>query len=180
MSNPHLVVMSPIKLCLLGAGLSGLTFQIPFILALPKLFSLVAIFDIFPEIAREKVASRFGITPKIYATFEDVLTDREIELVIISTPNGTHYEYTKRSLEAGKHVLVEKPAAPVASQARELGELAKSRNLVLCANQNRRWDSDFLALKRLLNQPSTAEISLGDVFELQIQCVYLRPIPTHK
>lgn len=161
--------MAPIKTCVLGTGLSGLTFQVPFILALPDLFSLYAVLERNPSSEGGKVKDRFGILTKIYRNFEDVLADDEIELIIVSTPNATHFEFAKRSLEAGKHVLVEKPVASSLSEARELGDLAKSKNLVLYAYQNRRWDSDFLALKRLLNEPASSPVSLGDLVEFETQ-----------
>ena len=66
---------------------------------------------------------------------------------------------------------MDKPAVPTAAEARELGELAQSRNLVLYAYQNRRWDSDFLALKRLLAQPVSSDVHLGELIELESQCV---------
>ncbi|OCB84537.1 NAD-binding protein [Sanghuangporus baumii] len=159
--------MAPIKTCVLGTGLSGLTFHIPFILALPDLFTLYAVLERNPKTEGGRVKERFGVTIKIHRTFEDVLADNEIELVIVGTPNATHYEFSKRSLEAGKHVLVEKPVSVTATEARELGESAKSKGLVLYAYQNRRWDSDFLALKKLLSQPADADITLGDLVEFE-------------
>lgn len=161
--------MAPIKTCVLGTGLSGLTFQVPFILALPDLFSLYAVLERNPSSEGGKVKDRFGILTKIYRNFEDVLADDEIELIIVSTPNATHFEFAKRSLEAGKHVLVEKPVASSLAEVRELGDLAKSKNLVLYAYQNRRWDSDFLALKRLLNELASSPVSLGDLVEFETQ-----------
>ena len=66
---------------------------------------------------------------------------------------------------------MDKPAVPTAAEARELGELAQSKNLVLYAYQNRRWDSDFLALKRLLAEPVSSDVHLGELIELESQCV---------
>ncbi|KAL5488233.1 hypothetical protein ACEPAI_6341 [Sanghuangporus weigelae] len=159
--------MAPIKTCVLGTGLSALTFHIPFILALPNLFSLHAVLELNPKTEGGAVKERFGVTTKIHRTFEDVLADKEVELVTVNTPNATHYEFAKRSLEAGKHVLVEKPVCVTAAEARDLGKLAKSKGLVLYAYQNRRWDSDFLALKKLLSQPADADITLGDLVEFE-------------
>jgi predicted dehydrogenase len=66
-------------------------------------------------------------------------------------------------------VLVDKPVTSTAEEAKELGELAKSKNLVLYPFQNRRWDSDFMALRRLLSQPPQATQSLGDLVEFESQ-----------
>lgn len=123
--------------------------------------------------------------------------------VIITSPNETHYPFAKAALEAGKHVLVDKPVTPTASEAKELGELAKSKDLVLYAFQNRRyglafslslstailtpsfpprWDSDFLALKKLLDLPQSSAQSLGNVVDFESQCVHHAPVncrPAH-
>jgi predicted dehydrogenase len=163
--------MAPIKTCVLGSGLSGMTFQIPFVLALSDLFTLHAVLERSASTEGGRVKERFGIIPKIHKTLDDVLADDDVELVIISTPNATHFEYAKLSLEAGKHVLVEKPVAPTVSEAKILGEIAKSKKLVLYAFQNRRWDSDFLALKSLLSQPSNSNLSIGDLVEFETQQV---------
>lgn len=98
---------APIKTCVLGVGLSGLTFHVPFVLALPELFTLHAVLERRPEGPGGKLAARFGPEAaqgvKIYNTIEQVLADPEIELVIVGTPNETHYDYAKRAIEAGKH-----------------------------------------------------------------------------
>ncbi|KAJ7742463.1 hypothetical protein DFH07DRAFT_836550 [Mycena maculata] len=159
--------MAPIKTCVLGVGLAGLTFHIPFILALPECFTLVSVLERNPQSEGGKLWERFGVTAKIHNTLTQVLQDPEIELVIIGTPNQTHYSYAKAALEAGKHVLVDKPVTSTAAEARELGELAKSKGLVLYAFQNRRFDSDFLALKKLLSLPASSSQSIGDVVEFE-------------
>jgi hypothetical protein len=98
---------TPIKTCVLGVGLSGLTFHVPFVLALPELFKLHGVLERKPQEPGGKLQARFGPEAangvKIYHTIDEVVTDPEIELVIVGTPNETHYEYTKRAIEAGKH-----------------------------------------------------------------------------
>lgn len=95
--------MSPIKTCVLGVGLSGLTFHVPFLLALPELFELHSVLERNPKSPGGKVKERFGLDVKIHTSFDDVLKDDAIELVIVGTPNATHYEFVKGALEAGKH-----------------------------------------------------------------------------
>ncbi|THH01844.1 hypothetical protein EW026_g894 [Hermanssonia centrifuga] len=140
---------APIKTCVLGVGLAGLTFHGP----------------------GGKLQARFGEEAskgvKIYNSLEQVLADPEIELVIVGTPSETHYEFAKRILEAGKHVLVDKPLTATYAQALEIGALAKSKNLVLYPYQNRRWDSDFLALRALLRLPASDPNSIGALFEFE-------------
>ena len=68
----------------------------------------------------------------------------------MSTPNNTHFPFAKAALEAGKHVLIEKPMCITAAQGQELKELADAKGLILSVYQNRRWDSDFLTVQKLL------------------------------
>jgi hypothetical protein len=70
-------------------------------------------------------------------------------------------------------VLVDKPIVENSAHARELGQLAKSKKLVLYGFQNRRWDSDFQALQRLLALPKSSPTSLGDIFEFESRSVFL-------
>jgi predicted dehydrogenase len=93
----------PIQTCVLGVGLGGMTFHVPFVLALPQLFTLHSVLERNPKTEGGKVHQRFGVSPKIHASLESVLGDAQIELVIISTPNETHYPFAKACLNAGKH-----------------------------------------------------------------------------
>lgn len=97
----------PIKAAVLGVGLGGLTFHIPFILALPELFTLHAVLERNPAGPGGKLAERFGADAAkgvtIYKNYDELLNDSEIELVVISTPSGTHFSLAKLALEAGKH-----------------------------------------------------------------------------
>ena len=77
--------MSPIKTCVLGVGLSGLTFHVPFLLALPELFELHSVLERNPKSAGGKVKERFGVEVKIHTTFEDVLKDEADEEDVQST-----------------------------------------------------------------------------------------------
>lgn len=94
---------NPIKVCVIGVGLAGLTFHVPFILALSDLFVLHSVLERNPKTPGGKVYERFGASVKIHNTIEQVLADGEIELVIVGTPNDTHYALAKAALEAGKH-----------------------------------------------------------------------------
>jgi predicted dehydrogenase len=178
------MVVKPIKTCVLGVGLAGLTFHIPFVVALPGLFTLHAVLERNPQSPGGKVHHRFGVTTKIHRTIDEVLNDADIELIIVGTPNETHYALAKAALQAGKHgehdlcfrglldlnvleVLVDKPVTTTVEEAEELGALAKSKGLVLYAFQNRRWDQEYLALRRLLALPDTSPYSLGTVIEFE-------------
>jgi predicted dehydrogenase len=78
---------------------------------------------------------------------------------VIPTPNDTHFPLAKAALEAGKHVVVDKPFTVTLSQARELDTLARSLGRVLSVFHNRRWDSDFLTLKALLADGVLGEVA---------------------
>lgn len=93
----------PVNTCVLGAGLSALTFQIPFILALPELFNLHSVLERNPLTPGGKVYERFGVQVTVYRSLDKVLADPAIELIVIGTPGETHYLFAKASLEAGKH-----------------------------------------------------------------------------
>ncbi|KAH9927152.1 oxidoreductase [Epithele typhae] len=163
--------MAPIKACVVGLGLGGLAFHVPFVLALPDLFTLHAVMERNPAGPGGKVQERFGEKAMqgtiIHRTFEDVLADAQVELVIITTPSETHYELAKRALEAGKHVLVDKPLSPTKKEILELGRIATNKNVVLYSFQNRRWDSDFLAFRKLLSLPADDPKSLGTLYEFE-------------
>ncbi|KAH9482820.1 putative oxidoreductase C26H5.09c [Psilocybe cubensis] len=159
--------MTPINTCVLGVGLSGLTFHVPFVLALPELFNLHSVLERNPSTEGGKVKERFGVTTKIHRSIDDVVADPEIELVIVGTPNDTHYAFAKAALNAGKHVLVDKPVTATFEEAKELGALAKAKGLVLYPYQNRRWDADFFALKKLLAEPEASPHSLGALTEFE-------------
>ncbi|MDM8621041.1 Gfo/Idh/MocA family oxidoreductase, partial [Escherichia coli] len=88
-----------------------------------------------------------------------LFNDPNIDLIVIPTPNDTHFPLAKAALEAGKHVVVDKPFTVTLSQARELDALAKSLGRVLSVFHNRRWDSDFLTLKGLLAEGVLGEIA---------------------
>ena len=92
-----------INTCVVGVGLSGLTFHIPFVLSLPGSFTLQSVLERNPKTEGGKVKERFGIQVKIHTSFEDVLADSVIELVIIGTPSDTHYGFARAALQSGKH-----------------------------------------------------------------------------
>ncbi|MFH8134444.1 oxidoreductase [Pantoea osteomyelitidis] len=96
--------------------------------------------------------------------------DPTLQLIVIPTPNDTHFPLAKAALNAGKHVVVDKPFTVTLSQARELDALAKAKGLLLSVFHNRRWDSDFLTLKSLL-----ADGTLGEVRYMESHFDRFRP-----
>lgn len=89
---------------------------------------------------------------KVVKTVDEVINDSTVELVIVNTPNNTHLDFTTRALEAGKHVVVEKPFTVTAAEADQLITIAKKKNRILTVFQNRRWDGDFLTVKKIAEE----------------------------
>lgn len=100
---------------------------------------------------------------KTFRSLDEMLADAEVELVIVNTPNATHHEYAKKALLAGKHVVVEKPFTVSVAEAEELDNLARSTGRILAVYHNRRWDGDFLTVKKILSQEL-----LGEVVEAEL------------
>jgi scyllo-inositol 2-dehydrogenase (NADP+) len=139
------------RVALAGWGLAGRYFHAPFIAATPGL-ELAAVAtsrrpepDLFP-----------GLT--VVPTFADLLTLPAIDVVVVATPNRLHVAQARTALEAGHHVVVEKPAATASAEWSELVTLAAQHHLLLVPFHNRRWDGDFLTVRALL-----AEGRLGPV-----------------
>ncbi len=82
--------------------------------------------------------------------YADILGDASIEVVVVNTPNESHFSYTREALNAGKHVIVEKPFTVTVAEADELIALAEKKKRILTVFQNRRWDADFLTVKKVL------------------------------
>lgn len=138
--------MQPINTAILSFGMSGQVFHAPFI-NVHEGFNFYAVWERSKNIAQEKYAS-----VKTYRSLEELLADKEVELVIVNTPNYTHYEYTKKALQAGKHVIVEKPFVTTVTEGEELIALARQNNLLLTVYQNRRYDSDYKVLKKMVGE----------------------------
>lgn len=100
----------------------------------------------------------------------DLWNDPEIQLVVITTLSQFHYEYAKLALRHGKNVLVEKPFAETSKEAKELFSLAKEEGLFIQCYQNRRFDSDFLTVQKVIESGK-----LGDILEIEMHYDYFRP-----
>lgn len=149
--------MQKIKTALCSFGMSGWVFHAPFI-HLHEGFELYAVFERTKNLAAEKYP---GI--KTFRSLEDMLADEAIELVIVNTPNYTHYQYAKLALLAGKHVVVEKAFTNTVAEAEELIGLAAKQNKKISVYQNRRWDSDFRTVQKVVEQKL-----LGEIVEAEI------------
>ena len=142
----------PVNVALLGFGLSGRYLQSPFYAAHPGF----SIHHVVTSRAEELAEAYPALRPT--ADVATAIEDPVVDLVSIATPNATHYEFARAALEAGKHVLVDKPAASTSAQVRELKNLAARQNRHLFVFQNRRWDSDFLTVREILNSNSVGRL----------------------
>lgn len=138
--------MNKIKTGLAAYGMSGQVFHAPFISTNPH-FELTAITERSKELAKERYPQS-----RIVRSFDELIGMEELELVVVNTPDSTHYEYARLALEAGKHVIVEKPFTTTVEEGEELVALAEHKGLTLSVYQNRRWDSDFLTVKEILDK----------------------------
>lgn len=135
-----------IRVGLVGFGMAGRVFHAPLISSVEGL-ELAAVV----ERNSDKAAERYpGILT--YRSLDELLADASIGLVVVATPNSTHYQVARHALEAGKSVVVDKPVAVSSQETAQLIELARERKLHLIPFYNRRWDSDFRTIQKVLHE----------------------------
>jgi scyllo-inositol 2-dehydrogenase (NADP+) len=148
--------MKAIQTALLSYGMSGRIFHAPFLEVHPG-FELVGSF----ERSQKNIQKAYPGTHS-YDRLEEVIQDEDIELVIVNTPIPTHFEYASKALQAEKHVVVEKAFTNSTAEAIELQKIAKKVGKHIFVYQNRRWDSDFLTVKKVVESRQ-----LGDIVEAE-------------
>lgn len=154
----------PIRTGLLSFGMSGKVFHAPFLDLHPG-FELTAVV----ERSVKKASSLYPLIRSVDSV-DELLADTSLELVVVNTPNNLHVEHVRKALLAGKHVLVEKPFAPTVEDAVELYALAAEKGLKLLPYQNRRYDTDFLAVREVVESGV-----LGSLIEVHIRFDRYRP-----
>ena len=132
--------------------MSGKLFQAPFLAAHPG-------FELFGVVERTE-ARMHRDYPGIrrFTSVAELLADASVELVVVNTPSNTHVELARQSLAAGKHVLLEKPVATSVAELQGLLALAREQGRHLLAYQNRRWDSDFQAVRRVVESGQLGQL----------------------
>ncbi len=133
-----------LNVALIGYGYAGKTFHAPLIHSVGGLH-LAAVCSSHAE----KVGADYPAI-KVSAAPDEIFAQAHIDVVVIATPNHTHFDLARRALLAGKHVVVDKPFTITAIQAYELTALAEQKGLVLSVFHNRRWDADFLTARALI------------------------------
>lgn len=142
-----------IRAGLIGFGLGGSAFHAPLIDAVEGL-TLAAVATSRAEAVQSAYPGAAVTTP------EAVIADPGIDLVVISTPNDTHVPLARAALAAGKHVVVDKPFATSAADGAELAAFARETGRLVVPFHNRRWDSDFLTVRRLIGADALGEAML--------------------
>lgn len=161
--------MQVINTALCSFGMSGWVFHAPFLSAHPG-FNFYGVWERSKNLAQEKYPD-----VRVFRTYEELLADTTIDLVIVNTPSYTHFDYAKQALSAGKHVIVEKPFTATVKEAEELQALAKKHNKLLSVFQNRRHDSDFKTVQKVI-----ADDLLGEITEAEIHYDRFNPVLSPK
>ena len=145
---------APLNVALLGYGFASKTFHAPLLVNVPgvRLSHIVSsdgakVHKDYKDIA-------------VLAKPEEVFALPEVDVIVIATPNGTHFDLARKALTAGKHVVVDKPFTNTVSDGMELIKLARSKGKVLSVFQSRRWDGDFLTLRKLLADGALGKVAL--------------------
>ncbi|MFV0394366.1 MAG: Gfo/Idh/MocA family oxidoreductase [Coprobacillaceae bacterium] len=150
----------------IGNGKSANRYHLPFVLQRKDKIKVKTIFDIHLDNNIWDRISDVHYTSNI----EELLNDKEIDLIVICTRHDLHYPYAKKVLEHNKHCLVEKPFMETSEQAKEIYALAKDKGLIVQAYQNRRFDSDFLTVQKVIESNK-----LGELLEIEMHYDYYRP-----
>ena len=154
-----------LTLAYIGNGKSTNRYHLPFVLTRTDTFKVKTIYS------RTNKGTWMPIPGVNYVhDLQTIYQDPEIDLVVITTPSATHFQLAKETLEAGKNVLLEKPFTETRQEAQDLFDLAQAKGLFIQAYQNRRFDSDFLTLQKVIESGK-----LGDLHEIEMSFDYFRP-----
>lgn len=159
------VLTDPIRVALIGYGYVGKTFHAPLIKSVPGL-QLTVVSSRQPD----KVQSDFpGVL--VLSSPEEAVSHPDVDLVVIASPNDSHVPLSVAALQAGKHLVVDKPFTITLAEAREIVALAEKKQRLLSVFQNRRWDTEFLGAKAIL-----ASGRLGEVLHFESHIDRYRPL----
>ncbi|WP_428333310.1 Gfo/Idh/MocA family oxidoreductase [Novosphingobium sp.] len=157
--------MDRIGVGIVGNGMATRVFHVPYIRATPAL-------DLRAVVSRSNDAPPPAPGVALVGDIAELLADPAIGLVVIATPSGNHVDLARRVLDSGRHVVVEKPFALKPQDARDLVALAETRGRVITAFHNRRWDSDFLAMRAAIEAGV-----IGPVVHFESRFDRFRPVP---
>ncbi len=155
-----------INTALAGFGMTAKVMHAPFLKTLPQ-YNVTAVLE-----RHRSESQQLFPDATIVRSLEELLERKDVELVIITTPNESHFTYAKQALEAGKHVVLEKPFTITSAEAAELVTLSKKSEGILSVFQNRRYVADFRTMQEILQQHL-----LGDIHEMEGHFDRYRPEP---
>ena len=158
--------MKKMQIGFIANGKSTNRYHAPFILTRNETMQIRTIYARHPEKADWPRIDGVRYTGDL----QELLQDPEIDVIVVSTPHQHHASYARKVIEAGKNCVVEKPFTETSAEARELFELAKEKGVMLQCYQNRRFDSDFLTVQKVIESGR-----LGDLLELEMHFDYYRP-----
>jgi scyllo-inositol 2-dehydrogenase (NADP+) len=156
--------MHRLKTGIVGYGKSAKVFHVPFLSTMHE-FEITAVLQRHGDDSKKQLP---GI--RIARSIEELIAGTDTELIVITTPNETHFEYASKALKAGKHVVLEKPFTNTTQEAEELIKIAGVSGKILSVYQNRRYVSDFLTISDLLKDKL-----LGEVHEFNAMYDRFRP-----
>ena len=142
-----------VRVGLIGFGLAGQAFHAPVIRGVPGM-ELACILERRTDNAKARYPE-----VRVARTLDEMLSDKTITVIVVATPNDTHYSYTKACLEADRDVVIDKPLTPTMGEAEELVSLAAKRGRLITVYQDRRWDGAFLTVKKLVNSGALGSIA---------------------
>ena len=148
-----------INVGLVGYGMAGEVFHAPIITNVSGL-NLYKVYTTNEE-AIKSLKERYP-NVLLSSSIDELFQDPDIQLIVLAVPNAIHYELAKKALENNKHVVVEKPFTVTTKEADKLITLAKQKNKILTVHQNRRWDSDFKTVEKIIKGNL-----LGDIVEYE-------------
>lgn len=144
-----------INVGLIGYGFGGKVFHAPLLTGIPGL-KLLKVYETRPENIKD-IQKKYRET-RVVSNINDIFDDQDIQLVVVATPNRFHFDYAKLAMAKGKHVVVEKPFTVTSQEADELIAIAKQTNTLLTVHHNRRWDSDFKTVVKIIQSNLLGEI----------------------
>jgi predicted dehydrogenase len=161
----HPSAYAPIRVALVGYGGAGRIFHAPLISGVPGLELACIVTRQYEAVVRDWPQTVCVATPA------EAFADATIDLVVIATPNASHFELARSALLAGKHVVVDKPCTVTLAETEALLDLARAQGRVLTVFQNRRFDSDFLALQQVIQNGE-----LGRLVQVESHFDRYRPV----
>lgn len=158
--------MAEKKIAIIGYG--GMGEQHAKLIRESGVFKISGTYDIKPE--RNQGAMAAGL--EVYPSIQAILEDPTLDLVLIATPNDSHKPLAIDSLRAGKHVICEKPVALNAAELEDILAVEQETGKTFVVHQNRRWDEDFLSVKKIMDDQL-----IGDIYRIETRVFGSRGIP---